>query len=107
MVNERLSNDLDGQNFENLNHGSSKITGNILLDDLCDPDLNFCNINFIKSIIPPPPLPILHLKTPILLLMILGERFSVLHFSMSSTNKKINGHASSTIFTLYAFLRPG
>lgn len=55
MVNKRLSNDLDGQNFENLNHGSSKITGDILLDDLCDPDLNFCNINFIKSIIPPPP----------------------------------------------------
>lgn len=53
MVNERLSNDLDGQNFENLNHGSSKITGNILLDDLCDPDLNFCYINFIKNIVPP------------------------------------------------------
>ena len=53
MVNERLSNDLDGQNFENLNHGSSKITGNILVDDLCDPDLNFCNINFIKNIVPP------------------------------------------------------
>lgn len=53
MVNERLSNDLDGQNFENLNHDSSKITGNILLDDLCDPDLNFCNINFIKNIVTP------------------------------------------------------
>ena len=49
MENERLSNGLDGQNFGNLKYDPSKSTRNILLEDSCDLDLNFYNIN-IKDI---------------------------------------------------------
>lgn len=47
MENKGLSNDLDGQSFENVRYDPSKSTGNILLD-LCDPNLNFYNINIKK-----------------------------------------------------------
>ena len=45
METKRLSSNLDGHNFENLKYDSSKSTGGILLDNSCDPDLNFYNIN--------------------------------------------------------------
>ena len=41
METERLSNDLDGQNFVNLKYDPSKSTGHILLDNPCDLGLNF------------------------------------------------------------------
>ena len=47
MENKGLSNDLDGQSFENVRYDPSKSTENILLD-LCDPNLNFYNINIKK-----------------------------------------------------------
>ena len=34
---------------ERLKHDLSKSTGDILLDNSCDPDLNFCNIKIEKN----------------------------------------------------------
>ena len=45
MENERLSDNLDGNNFENLKHDPSKGTGDNLLGSSGDPYLNFCNIS--------------------------------------------------------------
>ena len=45
MENERLSDNLDGNNFKNLKHDPSKGTGDNLLSSSGDPVLIFCNIN--------------------------------------------------------------
>ena len=45
MENERLSGNLDGNNFKNLKHDPSKGTGDNLLSSSGDPVLIFCNIN--------------------------------------------------------------
>ena len=83
METERLSNDLDGQNFENQKYDPSKSTVEILLDNSCDADLNFYNINIrninIPYIIPENVHTFLN-DSP-------GESFSVLHLNIRSTSK--------------------
>lgn len=69
---ERSSNDVDGQNFENLKYDPSKSIRNTLLDNSCDADLNFYNIN-IKNINMPL---IMYLKISILFWMILQVKAS-------------------------------
>ena len=69
---ERSSNDVDGQNFENLKYDRSKSIGNTLLDNSCDPDLNLYIIN-IKNINMPL---ITYLKISILFGMVLQVKAS-------------------------------
>ena len=45
METERLSNNLDGQNFENLKYDPLKSTEDTLSDNSCDADLKFHSIN--------------------------------------------------------------
>lgn len=45
MENERLSDNLDGNNFKNLKHDLWKGTGDNILGSSGDLDLIFCNIN--------------------------------------------------------------
>ena len=45
QTNENETNEHVAQNFETLNHDPSESSGDILLDNSCDPDLHFFNNN--------------------------------------------------------------
>ena len=83
QTNENETNEYVAQNFETLQYDPSESSGDILLDNSCDPNLHFLNTN------------IQNLNTPYILLEEfqnfldddISESFSILHLNIRSMRK--------------------